>query len=637
LVAFFVLFFASLGTLALVRHQGVGLGGDEPYYLSAALAIGRFHTLNMDPAFHYAVAHHSIFAWHVPPGGNVDAVASQRPPVFRHGILFPDHAIGLSAILAIPMLIGTRVTVVVLVAALCALAIGAVRLALGLAEVRSPWGYAIALLFLAPVYLLASTQVYPDLATGLSLALLTLLLAVVETRGRLTPRQLACGAVLLVFLPWLHQQNAFYAVLLVIATGVLYTRTKLSRSQLLWFTLPTALSLIALAVFDLWAYGDALGSSQPVSLAGVETFTRAAALIVDRRQGLLAGLPLALLGVAGLWLYRRRTPVFAVTCAALLVATTYGNATQQISFGGGSFVGRFMWPLMPLLIILAGLYLIGLWRVRPRAVLGIGVLVALLFVVQALPIIRDEHLYFNQIAWDPVRYSGWWGGLDPSPILGYIGRTTLSGYLSVAANSPTTVPASVGALHPWGNARNLWGTACATALAALTVYVLVHLVRRPVALSARWLGILVGTSLVTLVATWNSSVLLPSPATWAATSFLSDTGTVHGTSRVVTASSAAGAVVLGPYWPLLPGRYRATVNYSVAGRQPERSQIMVIAITRPPAQGLQFLATVPLTAAPSRSTSFTVSKTEPVVVSVRWNGGQSLRVDSVTLSKTGDR
>jgi len=118
---------------------------------------------------------------------------------------------------------------------------------------------------------------------------------------------------------------------------------------------------------------------------------------------------------------------------------------------------------------------------------------------------------------------------------------------------------------------------------------------------------------------------------------LSGTGTVHGTSRVVTASSPAGAVILGPYWPLLPGRYRATVAYAVASRRPGRTQIAVIAITRPPGSGLRTLATVPLTAASSRSTSFTLSRTEQIVVSVYWNGGGSLRVDTLTLSKTGDR
>jgi len=81
------------------------------------------------------------------------------------------------------------------------------------------------------VYLLASTQVYPDLASGLSLAVIVLLLAVAEVRGRLTPLQLTSGALLLALLPWLHQQNAFYAVLLVVAVVVLNLRAKLPRVQ----------------------------------------------------------------------------------------------------------------------------------------------------------------------------------------------------------------------------------------------------------------------------------------------------------------------------------------------------------------------------------------------------------------------
>jgi hypothetical protein len=633
-VAFAVLFVASLGTLALVRHQGVGLGGDEPYYLAAALAIGRFHSLDMVPAVQYAMAHHMIFPWHLPPGGHIDALASQRPPVVRHGIIFPNHALGLPVLLAVPLLAGTRVALVVLVALLSALAVGAVRLALGAAGVRSPWGYTVVLLFLAPVYLLASTQVYPDLATGLSLAVVLLLVATAETRGRLTTGELAGGAILAALLPWLHPQNAFYVVLLVAAAGVLCARRTLPRSQLVWLVVPTALSIGGLVAFNEWAFGHALGATQGVSLASIDTLTRAAALVVDRRQGLLAGLPIALLGGVTLWLWRRRTPVFVVTCAAVVVATVYGNATQVISFGGGSFIGRFMWPLLPLFLVLAGMYLVQLGAVRPWGVLVVAVVIAVLYGVQAYPILHDEHLYFNQVAWDPARYAGWWGGLDPSPVLGYLGGATMSDHLSVASDGPTSVAAAVGAAHPWQNARNLWGTACVAALSALVVYVLVHLVRRPMGLSARGLAALVGTSVVTLVATWNSGVLLPGTASWAAGSLTGGTGTAQGAGRGVDPVAPAGAVVRGPSWSLLPGRYRATVDYAVVGRRPERGLLTVTALTRSPDRGPRVLAAAPLVAPSSRSTTFTVVRTAPVVIAVTWSGG-GLRVDRVALTRTG--
>jgi hypothetical protein len=633
-VAFAVLFVASLGTLALVRHQGVGLGGDEPYYLAAALAIGRFHSLNMVPAVQYAMAHHMIFPWHLPPGGHIDALASQRPTVVRHGIIFPNHALGLPVLLAVPMLAGTSVALVVLVALVCALAVGAVRLALGVAGVRSPWGYATALLFLAPVYLLASTQVYPDLATGLSLVVVLLLVAAAETRGRLTTGELAGGAGLLVLLPWLHPQNTFYVVLLVAAVGVLCARRTLPRSQLVWLALPTALSVGGLAVYNEWAFGHALGATQGVSLASIDTLTRAVALVVDRRQGLLAALPIALLGGVTLWLWRRRTPVFVATCAVVVVATVYGNATQVISFGGGSFIGRFMWPLVPLFVVLAGMYLVELGDVRPRGALAVAVGIAVLYGVQAYPILRGDHLYFNRVAWDPARYAGWWGGLDPSPVLGYLGGATMSDHLSVASDAPMSVAAAVGAAHPWQNARNLWGTACVAALSALVVYVLVHLVRRPVDLRVRWLAALVGTSVVTLVATWHSSVLLPGTATWTAGSLTGGTGSAQAAGRGVTAVPSAGAVVRGPSWSLLPGRYRATVDYAVVGRRPERSLLTVTAFTRSPDRGPRVLAAAPLVAPSTGSTTFTVVRTAPVVVAVAWSGGD-LRVERVTLTRTG--
>ena len=247
----------------------------------------------------------------------------------------------------------------------------------------------------------------------------------------------------------------------------------------------------------------------------------------------------------------------------------------------------------------------------------------------------DEHVYFNQLAWDPTRYVGWWGGLDPSPVLGYITPTTMGSFLSAASNSASPFPAMVGSVHAWDNARNLWGTAATVSISILAVYVLVCVARRPAHPRAVRLGVLIGTSLVTVLATWHADVLLPGPARWPASSFLSDTGTVQGASRVATAPSRSGAVALGPYWPLLPGRYVTVVHYGVTGGQPEDSHLQVVALSGPHDQGTRILATEGLTTRSSLSSTFTVAHTETVVIVVTWGGTGTLRVDGVTLVKTG--
>lgn len=125
-----------------------------------------------------------------------------------------------------------------------------------------------------------------------------------------------------------------------------------------------------------------------------------------------------MLGVAGLWVTRKRLPVAVITATIMVAATIYGNATQPHSFGGYSFVGRFQWPTLPVLLAIAGLYLLDLWRERRTAAIVGTVVSGGLFVVQFVPILRMEYIYYNVASWDPATYAGWWGGLDPSPVLG---------------------------------------------------------------------------------------------------------------------------------------------------------------------------------------------------------------------------
>ena len=290
---------------------------------------------------------------------------------------------------------------------------------------RSPWRVAIAGLFLAPAVALAATQVYPDLISGFVMAVIVMIMATVELRLKLTTSRLVVVALSFVVLPWLDQKNILLALLLLVAWVILWMRTRGPWSQLRWVVVPTLVGLVGLVALNLYSFGHLLGFQQPISLVSVNTWTRAVALLVDRRQGLFTQLPVAVLGVAGLWTMRRRLPIAVVTSLVVLAATIYGNATQEISFGGGSLAGRFQWPTLPLLLGFAGLFLLELWRVRRRATGAVVVGIGALFAMQLVPIVRNEHILYNQIGWDPITYTGWWGGLDPSPVLGYIGGVTL--------------------------------------------------------------------------------------------------------------------------------------------------------------------------------------------------------------------
>ena len=378
--------------------------------------------------------------------------------------------------------------------------------------------------------------------------------------GGSTGPQLISGACLLAFLPWLDQKNILLTAVLLAVLLASSARGMLPRGQIRWLVLPTTISIVGLVALNMWGFGHPLGSTQHVSLLSGETTTRAVALLFDRRQGLFVQLPPALLGLAGMWILRRRMPVAVVSTLLIVGATIYGNATQVVSFGGGSFVGRFIWPTLPVMLAFAGLYLLELWKVRHRAVALIATAIGCLYALQALPFLRDEHIYSNHFAWDPATYTGWWGGLDPAPIFGYIGGAVVSATVHVATNSPVGISGELWSTSPWGNVRNLFGLASVLLIGLTLVYLAVRATKRRWHIRLPVMATLVIAVAITLAATWSSSSLLPAPVSFDASSLLSQAA-VQGTSRIVTGASKHGPVVLGPYWTLLPGAYQATVDY----------------------------------------------------------------------------
>jgi hypothetical protein len=269
---FVVLSAAWIAMLHLLRSQGIIIIGDEPHYLVEAVSIGRFHTLDMNPGYNFALTHHIIYPWTGQPGPHLAASIGQA--IWRHHLYLPFHAIGLSALLALPMLAGTNQAVLALIIVLAALTVGLAHLTAEVSGVRSPWRIAIAGLFLAPAFALAATQVYPDLITGLFIAIIVMTIAMIEVYRRCTWTQLLVVALVLVALPWMDQKNIFYPLPLLVAFLIGCLRATLPRKGLRVVIIPSLASLAALMLLNLYAFGHFLGGPQQIELFGSDTWTR---------------------------------------------------------------------------------------------------------------------------------------------------------------------------------------------------------------------------------------------------------------------------------------------------------------------------------------------------------------------------
>ena len=626
---------ASAGALALVRNQGVHINGDEPSYLVEAESIARYFTLNSNPGYNFIITHHIVYPFTQKPGPNVAAQMTWEA-ILRHHLYLPTHSVGLSVLLAVPILLGPTVAIVAFLAMLAALAVGVVHLVGLLAGTRSPWRFALAGVFLVPSYLVASTQVYPDLMTGMIIAIVVLLVALFETKRGCTTAQVVTGGLLLALFPWLAQKNIPVTCLLLVVLVVASRRTFMAGAQLAGLAVPALISLSGVVLFNLWAYGHPLGSKNPVTTSGIETWTRSAALVFDRRSGILIQMPILVLGVAALWVWRRRIPLAVIAAVVLTAAIVYGNGTEPGSQTGGSFNGRYEWPLVPLALAFCALYVIDLWRVRKATVPLIVGIAAALSVFEAVPIILGEHLYYSQIPWDPISYRGWWGGLDPSPVLGYLPAAEIFNLPILTPGGGSGIPALLPGTIPWGNARDLWGLACVLVLTAAVLYYLVRLVRRPARIRRRLLGGLVAAGLVCLVLSLTSPVQLPATVTFSAGFLQSQVGTVEGSDVVAQGAAQDGSVALGPFWEVLPGRYEATIHYVMQDDEPGAALGEVISFKKTDHAhvDISILQSSPLVATATASHHpFVVTGTEVVAVRVQFNGTGTIKVESISLAK----
>jgi len=409
-VAAVAIVLVEIATWFLVRSQGNVISGDSPNYLIAAQALSHL-TVHVLPAFSADLRSHYVFAW--PLGATVETMGAH---VYfgPHGAIFAQ-GIGIPALLAPFVALGS--VPLALVAFFSLNAVGFVYIhqrASRLARLGRPAQLAFALAMAAPAIWLAATQVYPDLLSGIFLACAFVELALAEQSRHLGTQGAVVVSIALAVAPWLQIKNMAVVVIMLLAFGVLLLRRQLLLRPVAIVAGVALASFVLLLIYNQFYFGHVLGLPQPNPNFGIKGVRDTLALIFDRDQGFLVQCPTILLGLIGIWLSRRTIAVTNIAlvlgCGAILVI----NGTQPIvgAFGGVAFAGRFEWTVMPMLLAWSALFFKRLGSRSVRLAV-LSAVIGFLWVVQAVPILIDDHSYFNATylpfaPWDPTLYPGWW-------------------------------------------------------------------------------------------------------------------------------------------------------------------------------------------------------------------------------------
>lgn len=397
-----------------MNRHGFGLTGDAPHYLVTALALTHFSPL-VSWAYQHVLVHNEFYPW---PAGQTPAQIS-ADQVFSgpHGTV-SAHGLGL------PLLLFPFVGVAGLHGGLFAYfgieAAGLMylhRRASGLTglSVRAQWVFALALA--APALLIAATQLYPDLISGIVLACALIELAVVERSGELGVRSAVIIAVALVLSPWLHIQNLVGAAVVGLGLVAVVVRRRLGWKAVSVVVAVTAVGWGLLAAYNEYYFAHLMGLPQPSPQLSHAGIVDTIGLVLDRHQGAFIQVPTIVIGLVGLWFARSRIPVAVIATVATLATVLVLNGTYVADpFGGTVLAGRFQWTTLPILLVWMPFALVRIDRYA-RRMAALAVVIAVAWIAQWTPVLRATHTYVNSAVppfspWDPQLYPGWWPALS---------------------------------------------------------------------------------------------------------------------------------------------------------------------------------------------------------------------------------
>jgi hypothetical protein len=363
------------------KLQRYPVTGDEPHYLVIADSI--LNDGDLDVSNNYASWDCQYLYYRGPLGSEGHVVSAGDS-------MYSVHGIGVPIAVALPAKLGGRYARHVARLGMATLnAVGAPIFMLLLVQLGASIAASAVFttcVFIAMPFIAGANQLFPDMLAGIATFMCLSIAHLAgdgKHRGPLAPFVyivIACS------LPFLHIKYSLGSVVLAAIGAVRFTQLRGDRSWSTWgYILPPALLGGLFLFLNYKLYGSALGpyaaienASRSVAIAPEKNASVWLALLFDQAHGMLVQQPLfwtAFLGLGSLWRHQRS---LAVALVLLHTAMVLPNAMHPVWFGGWSFVGRFGWPGLGVLLFLSAHGLLQACRILgPRLVAVVSIFAAL--------------------------------------------------------------------------------------------------------------------------------------------------------------------------------------------------------------------------------------------------------------------
>lgn len=540
--------------------------GDEPHYL--VIADGLLPTFELEQTGPYTreFQNRTIVEAGLAPRDAVPSISNTHGEVGPRG-LFNVHNIGLPAVLAIPYLFGGEIGARIAMILIGSLAVLLILQMLSLTGISRSAQFFISLPLAVGLPLVSgATQIYPDLPGGI------LCLFGIYTLFRGPRTDSSCDgllvAITLAFLPWLHIR---FSLPMVIVLGALVIRWRPLHSWkvlLLRFASPAAISVVLLAIYNMYAFGHASGPYQSGDLMlNRIAIMQFLGLLFDQNQGIFMQQPLHFVGLFYLAYLARRYFIATATTIIVVLSLIGPNATHWNLYGGWSFSGRFGWAAAAVLLSITTLSTAKLWADHKKTAV---IIVGLACAVQLRHLIA---IFVQKRTLFPHIFDGWIGTYSTfwSPIESLLPQ--FRDYRWAFSYLPNFIIVFI--------ALGIALIGLSTSLSAA--------VQRNMLISL----CLVSVALLGLYGRFGD---LPFPQQrWAASQLSSSIGQIENLSRSAKSTDGKGLLTYGPYWEVPKGDYEVGIRYRTADTQVingildvfiAEKNIVITAVDLPPTQNV---------------------------------------------------